>query len=253
MKRVNEENYHKFREYAKACKQGRVYPLSIAEGYQKGDILVYSAENYKAVLFWHYCGFAFISGEYDDKFLNEVYDISSENVNQQRFILLTDDNYIADFFKAKEGVSVEKRYFYEYGGTAYTDIILPEGCELEIIDDKNIRNIKGRITPYFSWDSDDDFLTRGRGYCLICDGEIAAWAFTAAISDNEIDIGVEASEKFRGKGYATIVSKAMINYITEQDKVPEWACHSENKGSSKLAEKLGFIKAGEGFVIKRAE
>lgn len=253
MKRVNEENYYKFKEYARTCKQGKVYPLSITEGNQKGDIYVNSEGENKAVLFRHYCGFAFIQGEYDDVFLGGIYDILSDNINRQRFILLTDDSYIADIFKGKQDITIEKRYFYEYGGDSVQKIDLSDNCQLKIIDKELLHNIKGRITPYFSWDNDEDFLTNGRGYCLICDGEITAWAFSAAISNEEIDIGVEASEKFRGRGYATIVSKAMINHVIEQGKAPVWACHSENKGSSALAEKLGFIKTGEGFVIKRAE
>jgi len=57
-------------EYAKECTANRVYPLSIATGTQEGDIYI---NGKGCVLFWHYCGFAYISGDVSTVFLEEVY------------------------------------------------------------------------------------------------------------------------------------------------------------------------------------
>ena len=111
--------------------------------------------------------------------------------------------------------------------------------------------MKGRITPYFSWNNADDFLAKGKGYCIITNGEISAWAFSASVSNNEIDIGVETQEKYQNRGYAAIVSKAMIKYILEHKKKPVWACNYKNIASARLAEKIGFDKISECFIIKR--
>ena len=50
-------------EYAKRCSSNRVYPLSIVEGLQDGDIIPDDENDIKSVLFWHYSGFAYLSGD----------------------------------------------------------------------------------------------------------------------------------------------------------------------------------------------
>ncbi len=59
VKRLILNKYSEYIEYAKECSANRVYPLSIAAGAQDGDIY---AEGKGCILFWHYCGFAYISG-----------------------------------------------------------------------------------------------------------------------------------------------------------------------------------------------
>ena len=143
--------------------------------------------------------------------------------------------------------------FFEFNKVSAEIPDLPSDCELKIIDAEILSKMKGRITPYFSWSNANDFLSNGKGYCVITNGEIAAWAFSAAVSDNEIDIGVETQENYQHRGFAAIVSKAMLKYILEHNKKPVWACHYKNLASAKLAEKIGFTKIAECFVIKRSE
>lgn len=40
MVKVDFKNYSDYINYAEQCKSGNVYPLSIAEGYQQGDVFV---------------------------------------------------------------------------------------------------------------------------------------------------------------------------------------------------------------------
>ena len=77
MIKIDLQSYSDYICYAESCKYGNVYPLSIAEGYQQGDIYVNSINNTKNVLFWHFSGFAFISGEYNTSFLESVFDFIS--------------------------------------------------------------------------------------------------------------------------------------------------------------------------------
>jgi len=247
------ENYSDFIDFARNCNCGNVYPLSIALNNQSGDIYALSKE-YKTVLFWHCCGFAHISGEYNEDFLALVYDmiIDKDRKNDRRFILFSDNEQIKKFLAYKDNIEIEKRYFYEYKECDEADI-LPQGCELKVIDSKLLSEIKGRITPYFAWENGEEFLQKGKGYCMVTDGEVSAWAFSSAVSDEEIDIGVETAEKYQHRGYARIVSRAMVKYILSQNKTPVWACHYKNTISAKLAEKIGFYKVAECYVIKRKE
>ncbi len=69
MVKVDFQSYSDYIYICKDCKCGKVYPLSIAEEYQYGDIFVKSRTECNTVLFWHYSGFAFLLGEYDEGFL----------------------------------------------------------------------------------------------------------------------------------------------------------------------------------------
>lgn len=253
MVKVDFKDFSDYIPYAQQCRCGKVYPLSIAEGYQQGDIFVSSRTECKTVLFWHYSGFAFISGEYDEVFLEETYDIISNKnkINPRRFILFADKEQIQSFFINKENIDIERRYFFEFNKNFTKTAELPSNCELKTIDAEIISKMEGRITPYFSWSNAGDFLSNGKGYCIIINGEIAAWAFSSAVSDDEIDIGVETQEHYQNRGFAAIVSKAMIKYILEHNKKPVWECHYKNLASAKLAEKIGFDKTAECFIIKR--
>ena len=57
-----------------------------------------------------------VSGEYDESFLEAVYDIilDKDKINPRRFILFTDDEQTKSFFSNRESIDVERRCFYEY-------------------------------------------------------------------------------------------------------------------------------------------
>ena len=113
-----------------------------------------------------------------------------------------------------------------------------------------LQKISGKITPAFSWPEDADFLERGSGFCVLQDGLPAAWAFSAAVSENEVDIGVETDERFRRRGFAFAAAAAMIADTLLQGKTPVWACHAGNSGSQRLAEALGFVRCGECETVR---
>ncbi len=254
MIKVNPQNYPEYIGYADGCTCGKVYPLSIALKHQPGEIFADSESECKTVLFWHHCGFAFISGEYSEDFLASVHDLffDIDKATERRFVLLTDDERTKAFFSAKENIVVESRLFFGFDHSDSEDVIdLPAGYELKSVDAQLLQQIKGRITPYFSWDNADEFLAKGRGYCIVSGKEAAAWAFSSAVSDSEIDIGVETQENHQHKGLASIVSRAMIKYCLSQAKSPVWACHCGNTASAKLAERVGFKKTTECYVIRK--
>ena len=69
MRRVPEIDHQKFISWAKANTANSVYPCSIAEGFQSGDIYVNDEADLRGALFWHYCGFGYISGKASEEFL----------------------------------------------------------------------------------------------------------------------------------------------------------------------------------------
>lgn len=50
----------------------KVYPLSVIEGLQQGEVYVDDRDTPSLALIWHYCGFANIVGNYD---IDSIHDI----------------------------------------------------------------------------------------------------------------------------------------------------------------------------------
>lgn len=229
---------------------GKIYPQSIEQGLQKGDI--YTVSGHK--LYHHLCGFAFCFGESEDAVCKEIYSrfLSPDAVTDRRFVLFVSDRKAKDFFGAKEDLNISCRYFFEYQHKEPPEIReLPQGMRFCEIGRELFNKLPGRITPLFSWDNADDFVKNGKGICIMKGDEPAAWAFSAAVSDKELDIGIETAESCRGQGLATIVGAAMIRYALGCGKTPVWACHSENAGSVRTAEKLGFVRTAECVTVSR--
>ena len=216
MIRIPESKYEKYIALAGANKCNQVYPLSIAEGYQSGDIFADTMDPVNTALFWHYCGFAYLSGIVRTGFLDEVYEEFFLKEQKRRFLLITDDLTVIRFFSGKPEIET--------------------GC---------------RIIPSFSWESDERFLDKGFGYVAIEGNTIAGVAFSAAVSSAEADIGVETVEQYRNKGFATILADRMCREIRCQGKKPVWAHARQNTGSGKIALNCGFLECKRNTVIKK--
>ena len=67
--------------------------------------------------------------------------------------------------------------------------------KLKRISSDNYELMTGRIIPTFSWESRDEFLKNGFGYCLIEGDRMVACAFSSAISNGFVDIGVVTDER----------------------------------------------------------
>lgn len=230
-----------------AC--GAVYPLSVAQGIQPGDI--YATET--AALFWHYSGFAFLFGACDDDFLCRVYEnfLSPDSVTARRFILFATDAKVTRFFADKENLVPGKRYFF-----AYPNYVSPQGgrlSKIQEIDRELFEKIQGTVTPRFSWADASGFLDKGKGYCITDGNTVTAWAFSAAVSADEIDIGVETRTAYRRLGLGTVAAGQMIRYCLERHKRPVWACNANNVASRKLAENIGFVKTAACDTFKKAD
>ena len=206
LRKIEKSEYSRFIEYAKRCSANKVYPMSIAEGYQEGDIFVSSEEDF--VMFWHYCGFVYFSGSPLKALLEEIYEEYLSQEQERSFIIITDDEAIKDFFSKKSDVIIDKRFEYAFGAVDddtedKTDSSIGNTAEdnskigIERISEKNIDRIHGRIIPSFSWDTNEAFLEKGLGYVAVEGEKIAAVAFSSAVSSDEVDIGVETDPDYR--------------------------------------------------------
>ena len=210
LRQVDKSGYSRFVDSAKRCTANRVYPMSIAEGYQKGDIYIDEKEG--AVMFWHYCGFVYFSGSPSADLLEEVYQEFLKKKQERRFIIITDDEEIKDFFSSKSDVIIDKRFEYVYDvQNSMADSTAETTSELSIerISGNNIERIHGRIIPSFSWESNEAFLDKGLGYVAVDGDRVAAVAFSSAVSSGEIDIGVETDPDYQRRGLSAKLSLSL--------------------------------------------
>ena len=236
-------------DYAQKCSSNRVYPLSIVEGIQDGDIIPNDDNDIKAVLFWHYSGFAYLSGDVDESFLQRIYEDYYLKESDRRFILITDDPKVIQFFSDKDGLVLDKRIEYGFGSVQKNEF----KCDyrIERIDESNYDRIHGRIVPSFSWSGKEQFLKNGFGYVALDGEKVIAIAFSAAVSSEEVDIGVETDEHYQHKGLAKTLADRMCREVLSIGKKPVWAHAVSNEGSKHTALAVGFVEERINTVIRK--
>lgn len=242
MKKIQLSEFSDLNSLAGAAGYGSIYAQSVVQGFQQGDVYRLG----EGAVVHHLCGFALLCGAVEQAQLEELYTALHGG---RRCVLFCQSGDVSGYFERAQGIKAERRLFYEFKKGAANEWDLPEEFEIKEIDAGSISRLDGRITPSFSWESSERFLAKGKGFCVMHGQVPAAWAFSAAVSDDEIDIGVETLESYRGKGLAAAAANEMIRYALAVGKKPVWACHAGNVGSQKVAEKLGFEKVGECFTV----
>lgn len=249
MERLDEAAYRSVLPSISKTACGTVYPLSIVEGNQYGEIFTEG----DSVLPWHYAGFAFLFGACEHTFLDHVYRgfLCAEARPPRRFILFAVTPEVEQFFREKNDLVFGKRYHYAYLEKMPALLqAVPSGYQIRELDRGLLDSLQGRITPRFSWRDADAFLAKGKGFCVLHEGEPASWAFSAAVSSEEIDIGIETAEAYRKRGLGMLAVCSMIRYCFAQQKHPLWACDAGNTASQRVAEKAGFRKVSEYTTIR---
>ena len=94
------------------------------------------------------------------------------------------------------------------------------------------------LKPMITFDSSEDFLERGFGYCALQGDQIVCVASTFTVSDKGIEIQIDNRKEHRRKGVATIVATYLIVDCLENGIDPSW--DAATKISAAFAEKLGY-------------
>lgn len=119
---------------------------------------------------------------------------------------------------------------------------LPEGYELKRIDESlakepSLHEISEDFTRQF--DSVDDYVNRGAGFCILYEGQVVCGASSYSIYDDGIEIEIGTNAKHRKKGLATVAAAALIIDCLDKGIYPSW--DAANLESVKLAQKLGYF------------
>jgi hypothetical protein len=167
--------------------------------------------------------------------------------------LITDSEHSSNYYSGNNDLRIDKRIEYTHGGITEHRPILDDNYIIESITADNIGDIRGRITPSFSWKDRDVFLRNGFGFMARSkeDGSFAAVAFSSAVSPEEVDIGVETAETHRHHGLASYLAYKMCEEIMRQGRKPVWAHAETNAGSQKTALSVGFNPCRINTVIHK--
>ena len=133
---------------------------------------------------------------------------------------------------------------------------LPEGFQLKQIDIDLAHQIDADSTLISedhvrNFDSPEDFVGRGLGFCVLEGERIVSGASSYAICNKGIEVQVNTHPEYRQRGLATAVSAALLVDCLEHDIEARW--DAGNPRSVKLAERLGYRASGSYEMLVRIE
>jgi GNAT superfamily N-acetyltransferase len=90
----------------------------------------------------------------------------------------------------------------------------------------------------------DLFSGRFYGYAAIdkATGAVLSVAYTAGVSEREVNLGVATVESARRRGLAKLLCQACCEAANVAGQIVTWDCDRRNAASGALAESLGFIE-----------
>jgi RimJ/RimL family protein N-acetyltransferase len=124
---------------------------------------------------------------------------------------------------------------------------LPEGYQLKQIDLNLAQQLDAEESRFaedhmLNFDSPEDFIRRGFGFCILDGDEIVSVATTFAICSKGIEIQINTREKHQNKGLGTAVAAQLMTCSLSQGLDPNW--DAANERSANLAKKLGYTPQG---------
>ncbi|SER75678.1 GNAT acetyltransferase [Gracilibacillus ureilyticus] len=109
---------------------------------------------------------------------------------------------------------------------------------LTSVDLTNLDTLKENILE--SWSTIDDFCSKGIGFCIIVDNEIASYCYSNFVAGSVHCIAIETMEKYQGNKLAQKVAHTFVKECFIHKKLPYWDCMEDNDPSVAVAERLGF-------------
>ncbi|MCK4408715.1 MAG: GNAT family N-acetyltransferase [Candidatus Eisenbacteria sp.] len=119
----------------------------------------------------------------------------------------------------------------------------PEGFELRRVDKQLAERLPSDLDNdwfFESFESIEDFLDRGIGYCVVHGDRIASAATSVAMCGGAIDIEIETASDFRRRGLGTTVGARLVLHCVQSGIDPKWL--AANPESEALALRLGYEK-----------
>jgi hypothetical protein len=262
MQALPKSNYWQAIEPLARVTVNNLFALFVVEKKISGTILVDDSNHPKTFYVVHPYGMSLLFGASENEAFNTSlidYMLNSiKNRSKPEWLQVFPDNWNSiirkklgnrlvsskDHIKNLEGyVEENTRVNFRFNLPVYRNFRLSLGqCDCEVLRSENsaFSLMKGTVVPANFWDSSDDFAKNGVSFSIFKHDEPVCTAYSAYTFPGCLELGIETTEKYRGKGYALHTCIALIDYCLEKGYEPIWSCRLENSGSYKLAQKLGF-------------
>lgn len=243
IKEISVEDRYKLIEMFQDCQYDRVLIDSVLEGgFGSSSAIIRNGEIVAARL--DSGAFTMLAGDPEVDNLNEL-------LSEKPIFIVTAQN--ADWnvkLRAFLGDKVQEIPFTQFDTEALDknhlkSIIegLPKSYELKEFDEKLAEKAMVDLKNDYlfeNFETVDEYLSRGIGYCITHEGLVVSAATSMAMSKSALDIEIVTHQDYRRKGLASAVGAKLVLSSLDKGVNPVWL--AANEESEKLAMKLGFVK-----------
>lgn len=231
--------------------QNELSVFSVINGVMPGEIYVNNMDNPTvALLKTSECNL--VAGSTNDEVFNsevssklDFLDQLTPDTNEWIDVIpsIHKNSFIRKYKRRHYILSVEE--FKEYSTTLMDGFII-EKVDIGLLRESAYENSEKVLEWAENWGDDEIFKKFGTGYFIHNDKVIVSWSLSDCSYDNKIAIGIHTDERYRHKGFGqAVVSATIKDCFAKGYKTIEWLCVDSNKGSSRVAEKLGFKYSNE--------
>ena len=260
---LNKSEFRKVLEPLQKVTINYLFASAVVKGHIKGTIYVDNQENPRSYYVTHPYGMSLLFGDNTNEEFNgwlldhalntfqirdryEWLQAFPETWNEQittqwgEHILKSNEN---DDGLKNSKIEVNTRVNFKFNETKYCifkNMQLFSDIKVYQTNQHMFDSMQGSVIPSRFWNNSNDFRQRAIAFSVLVGDVVVSTAFSAFIEGKQLEIGIETSPLFRGRGYAITTCLALIDYCLENDLEPIWACRLENSASYLLAQKLGF-------------
>ena len=137
---------------------------------------------------------------------------------------------LESIFKPRKGFVVPRKIFI-FSFERYKAI---KNQYYKMLENAEIIITKERIDGHFC--KKDEWVSK-----LLIKGECVSTCSAPMVGGGCAEIDVKTHPDFRGRGYATLTTLALIQKLVKNSLTPCWSAWPHNEASLSLAEKVGFI------------
>lgn len=259
---LDKRNYYKVSEPLRGVKINHLFATAVVEGHINGVVYVDNAENPVCFYVCHPYGMSLLFGDTTNEEFNTWLLGYALNMFKTRnrhewlqafpdtwndliatrwakYLVLSDGNGAGE---ESNKIEVNTRVNFWFNRDIYLEFKRNHSVDIKIVrtDRHLFDRIEGSVIPNRFWENADDFSQRAIAFSVLDGDTVASTAFSAFVVGNQLEIGIETSDWYRGRGYAVAVCSALVDYCLGHDYEPVWACKLENRPSYLLAQKIGF-------------
>lgn len=227
------------------------FAYAVTEGRQPGRIYVDNLLQPKACLIICRSGKYLVAGDTNNTAFNEFlsdYLYNRENHSNYFDLYSSSHEWIVKIDELLgDNAAKLSRQLFSWDSSKLSSIskwseMLSEDFKLQRMDAALFDKYAREMDPsyYDLWETPDNFLSNGFGFCVLKDNEFVSVCNTYYVRQGVAEIDIVTKDEFRRQGYALAVCSEFIKYCVSNNIKPVWDCDNGNENSKKLADKLGF-------------